>query len=42
MELITQDDGYYEKKIIIVAHMPCIITFEFNKFECVCYKQMLI
>ena len=27
---------------IILAHMSYIITFEFNKFECVFYKHILI
>jgi len=39
MELIRQDDE--KKKIIILAHISCIITSKFNKFECVCYKHML-
>ena len=30
MELIGQDDMYDEKKNIILVHMSCIITFEFN------------
>ena len=29
MELIIQDDEYDEKKSIL-AHMSCIITFEFS------------
>ena len=40
MELIKKMNMM--KKIIIMAHMPCIFTFKFNQFECVCYKQMLI
>ena len=39
MELIRQDD---EKEIIILAHISCVRTFEFNQFECVCYKHMSI
>ena len=29
------------KDIIILVHISCIITFEFNKFEHGCYKHKL-
>ena len=31
------DYATWWKKIIILAHTSCIITSEFNQFECVCY-----
>ena len=34
--------GEMIKKIIILVHISCVITYEFNQFECVCYKYMLI
>ena len=34
--------GEMLKKIIILVHISCVITYEFNQFECVCYKYMLI
>ena len=37
IELIRQNE-----EIIILAHISCIITSEFNKFECEYYKHMLI
>ena len=37
IELIRQNE-----EIIILTYISCIITSEFNKFECECYKHMLI
>ena len=37
IELIRQNE-----EIIILAHILCIITSEFNKFECEGYKHILI
>ena len=34
--------GEMIKKIIILVPISCVITYEFNQFECVCYKYMLI
>ena len=32
----------HDEKIIILAHILCIITSDFNQFEYVCYKYILI
>ena len=42
-ELVRQDDEYDGKKLLfwIICHVY-IITFEFNHFENVYYKHMLI
>ena len=42
IDLNGVDQSRRRKDIIILVHISCVITFEFNKFEHACYKHKLI